>query len=109
MALVWEWFHDADSTSKYLVDLAERIERGWTRVYPHWVAGRARTLAEKTLTFDSNYFLTGEGSPLGYFIIFKEYDILVKALVAHGRNKPVLKIVNVEKWLERYERNWRAS
>lgn len=102
MALVWEWFHDADSTSKYLVDLAERIERGWTRVYPRWVAERARVLAKKTLEFDRTYFIVREGFTLGYFIIFKEHDILVKALIAHRGNKPVLKIVSVEKWLERY-------
>jgi len=108
MALMWEWFHDADSVSRYLVGLAERIEQGWTRVYPRWVAERARLLAEKTLEFDTTYFTACEGSTLGYFIIFREYDILVKALVARGRDRPILKTVNVEKWLERYERNWRA-
>jgi hypothetical protein len=109
VALVWEWFSDADSVSRYLVGLAERVEQGWIRVYPCWVAERARVLARKTLEFDRTYFTVCEGFVLGYFVVFKEYDILVKALVAYGRNRPVLKIVNVEKWLERYERNWRAS
>ncbi len=98
----WEWFCDADSVLRFLVDLAERIEQGETKAYPHWIAGRARELARKTLVFDSNYFLAGEGSTLGYFIIFREYDILVKALVARGRDRPILKTVNIERWLESY-------
>jgi hypothetical protein len=99
----WEWFHDADSVSRFLVELAEGIEQGWTRVYPRWVAERARLLARKTLEFDCNYLLAGEGSTLGYFVIFGERDILVKALVARGRDRPVLKTVNIERWLQRYE------
>jgi len=34
--------------------------------------------------------------------VFKEHDIIVKALIAHGGNMPTLRTVNVEKWLERY-------
>jgi hypothetical protein len=101
-ALVWEWFSDADSASRYLIDFAERVEQGWIRVYPRWVAEKARVLARKTLEFDRTYFAACEGFTLGYFIVFNEHDILVKALVARGRNKPILKTVNVEKWLERY-------
>jgi hypothetical protein len=97
----WEWFHDADSASRYLVGLAERIERGLARVYPRWMAERARVLAEKTLEFDRTYFAACEGFTLGYFVVFKEHDILVKALVAHGRDRPILKTVNIERWLER--------
>jgi hypothetical protein len=100
---VWEWFHDADSASRYLVGLAERIEQGLARVYPRWVAERARVLARKTLEFDCTYFTACEGFTLGYFIIFREHDIIVKALVARGRDRPVLATVNVEKWLKRYE------
>lgn len=99
----WEWFHNADSVSRYLVDLAERIEQGLTRVYPRWVAERARVLARKTLEFDRTCFTACEGFTLGYFIIFMEYDILVKALVARGRDRPILETVNVETWLKRYE------
>jgi hypothetical protein len=101
---VWEWFCDADSVSRYLVDLAERIEQGWTKVYPRWVAERARVLAEKTLEFDRTYFTACEGFTLGYFIVFRGHDILVKALVARGGIRPILKTVNVEKWLERHDR-----
>jgi hypothetical protein len=99
----WEWFRDADSVAEYLVGLAERLEQGLTRVYPRWVAGRARTLARKTLEFDRTYFTACEGFTLGYFIIFREHDILVKALVARGRDRPILKTVNIERWLQRYE------
>jgi hypothetical protein len=101
---VWEWFHDADSVSEYLVGLAERLEQGLTKVYPKWMADRARVLACRTLAFDRNYFLSLEGHVLGYFIIFKDYDIIVKALVARGRSRPVLSTINVEKWLERCKR-----
>jgi hypothetical protein len=99
----WEWFHDADSTSRYLADLSERIERGLARVYPRWVAERARVLARKTLEFDRTHFAACEGFTLGYFTVFREHDVLVKALVARGGGMPKLETVDVEKWLERYE------
>jgi len=100
----WEWFHDADGVSEYLVGLAERLEQELTKVYPRWMADRARTLAYRTLVFDRSYSPSLEGHVLGYFVIFKDYDIIVKALVARGRSRPVLSTINVEKWLERCKR-----
>ena len=97
--MVWEWFHDADSVSEYPTALAGGIERGWARTYPRWMAERARVLARKTLEFDRTYSTACGGFTLGYFIVLKEHDILVKALVARGRSRPILETVNVEKWL----------
>ena len=87
----WDWYETAE-------DVADQL-RAWAK--DEWresVARRLIELAEKVLEFQQKYFSDGE-TCLGYAVIHKRGDIIVKALVAHGESDVHLEAVDVEEWL----------
>ncbi len=87
----WEWYETAEDVADQLRKWAETEWREHDR-------RRLLELAEKVLKFQQEYFSDGEVR-LGYAVIYKRGDIVVKALAAHGENDVYLEAVDIEEWL----------
>jgi hypothetical protein len=102
---VWDWFACPEEVAEYLEGVAKAIERGWLVVpSPEYVARHARTLAAKVREFEEAYSDYGDGLILGYFVIIHD-GVRVEALVARGEAEPAVEAVDVERWLEEFERS----
>jgi hypothetical protein len=60
--------------------------------------GRIRELMNKVVEFEKEYF-GDEEICLGYFIIYKPYNVFIKAVVAYGEHEPRVITVDIEEWL----------
>jgi hypothetical protein len=91
----WIYFETAKDV---VAELKETIEKQASFEYLERMEGRIRELIEKVLKFNEN-FECDECVRLGYFIIYKPYDVIVKAIVAHGNNEPEIELIDIEEWL----------
>ncbi len=106
---MWDWFHDAEGASSYLVRVAEHVEKGYIRAPGAGeLARRARALAGKVIEFERVYSDYGDGLILGYFVIITDI-IWVNALVASGEAEPVIETVDIEDWLNDFNTRNRAD
>jgi len=88
----WDWYETAEDVADQLLRWAETEWREQER-------RRLVELAEKVVKFQQEYF-SDSGICLGYAVINRHGDIIVKALVAHGENDVYLEAVDIEEWLE---------
>jgi hypothetical protein len=88
----WDWYETAEDVADQLKKWAEDEWRESERK-------RLLELAEKVVRFQKEYFSSG-GVCLGYAVIHRRGDVIVKALAAHGENDVYLEAVDVEEWLE---------
>ncbi|MCC5990833.1 MAG: hypothetical protein LM558_04950 [Thermosphaera sp.] len=92
----WTW---APTAKHVIAILKETIEKQASFSYLQLMEGRIRELMEKVMEFEKEYFSDGEDVCLGYLIISKPYDVLVKAIVIYGENEPKVAVVDIEEWL----------
>ena len=92
MRVPWNLYETAEDVADQLRMWAESEWREYAR-------RRLLELAEKVVKFQQEYFSDG-GVCLGYAIIYRHGDVIVKALVAHGENDVYLEAVDIEEWLE---------
>jgi hypothetical protein len=101
---VWDWFAGCEDVAEYLERMAGAVERAWRAASsPDVVAGRARALATKVREFADAHSDYGEGLILGCFVVVGD-GMRVVALVARGEDEPRVEAVDVERWLDDFER-----
>jgi hypothetical protein len=88
----WEWFQTAEEIAE---DLKKWAENDWRE----HVIKRYKELAEKVVEFQEKFFSDGEFTSLGYAVIYRHGDVIIKALVAHGNNDVYVEAVDIEEWL----------
>jgi hypothetical protein len=88
----WDWYETAEDVAE---DLRKWAESEWRE----HITKRYNELAEKVIKFQEEYFSDGEFTCLGYAVIHKRGDIVIKALVARGENDVYLEAVDIEEWL----------
>jgi hypothetical protein len=87
----WNWYETAE-------DVADQLRLWAETEWREHDKRRLVELAEKVLEFQRKYFSDG-GVCLGYAVIHRRGDIIIKALVAHGENDVYLEAVDIEEWL----------
>lgn len=103
---MWDRFPCAVEVAEYLEKIAEAVEKGRLEVpSPGSVARRVRDLATKVREFEETYNDYGDGLILGYFVVIHD-GVRVEALVARGEAEPAVEAVDVEWWLEEFERSF---
>jgi len=93
----WIWVPTAKEAIKELAELVG--EKQASVEYINMMQDRVRELMEKVVKFEKEYFSDGEDVNLGYIIIFKPYDIFIKAVTIYGENEPKVAVVDIEEWL----------
>jgi hypothetical protein len=83
-----------------ITELKETIEKQASFEYLERMENRIRELMEKVVEFDREYFGSAEDVVrLGYLIIYKPYNIFIKAIIVYGENEPIVGTVDIEEWL----------
>ncbi|MFZ8788691.1 MAG: hypothetical protein ACO2OZ_03370 [Acidilobaceae archaeon] len=90
--MAWDWYELAEEIAE---DLKKWAENEWRE----HIIKRYNDLAEKVVRFQREYFSDGEFMSLGYAVIHKRGDIIIKALVASGENDVYVEAVDIEEWL----------
>jgi hypothetical protein len=88
----WDWYETAEEIAD---DLLKEAENEWRE----YIVRRYKELAEKVIKFQEEYFGDGEFVSLGYAVIHRRGDLIVKALVACGENDVYVEAVDIEEWL----------
>jgi hypothetical protein len=91
----WMYFETA---KEVVAELKETIEKQASFEYLNRMEGRIRELMEKVLEFEKR-FECDECVRLGYFVIYKPYNIFVKVIIAEGNNEPEIELIDIEEWL----------
>jgi hypothetical protein len=91
----WIWVPTAKDVVK---TLREDLEKQVSIDYLNRMEGRIRELMKKVVEFEEKYFSDAEIC-LGYIVIYKPYDIFIKAIVIDGEHEPRVVTVDIEEWL----------
>jgi hypothetical protein len=92
----WELLKSARKVRDHLM---KDLEGEWRE----HIIERYKELADKVEEFEKLYFSDGEYVLLGYAVIYKRGDVIVKAIVAHGENDVIVDVVDIEEWLREYK------
>jgi hypothetical protein len=92
----WIWVPTAKDVVKVL---REDLEKQASIDYLNMMESRIRELMEKVVEFDREYFSSDEDVRLGYLIIYKPYNIFIKAVTVYGEHEPKVATVDIEEWL----------
>jgi hypothetical protein len=93
----WIWVPTAKHVVRELAELVGEKQASFS--YLQLMEGRIRELMNKVVEFEKEYFSDGEDVNLGYIIIFKPYNIFIKAVIICDVNDPKVVTVDIEEWL----------